>query len=129
MNNNENCIFCNIPKDRIVWENEAVIIINDNYPVSKGHMLIIPKRHVSSFFDTSDGEKFSLILAISVAKEIISKTLSPDGYNIGINEGVAAGQTIMHLHIHIIPRYLGDVPDPRGGIRWLFPEKAEYWNK
>lgn len=129
MNNNENCIFCNIPKDRIVWENEAVIIINDNYPVSKGHMLIIPKRHVSSFFDTSDEEKFSLILAISVAKEIISKTLSPDGYNIGINEGVAAGQTIMHLHIHIIPRYLGDVPDPRGGIRWLFPEKAEYWNK
>ncbi|MEJ5228235.1 HIT family protein [Thermodesulfovibrio sp.] len=129
MRNDENCIFCNIPKDRIVWEDEAVVIINDNYPVSKGHMLIIPKRHVSSFFDTSDKEKFSLILAISVAKEIISKTLSPDGYNIGINEGVAAGQTIMHLHIHIIPRYLGDVPDPRGGIRWLFPEKAEYWNK
>lgn len=82
---------------------------------------------MESFFETTKEEKIALLNGIEQAKALIDKELSPDGYNIGINDGEAAGQTIEHLHIHLIPRYKGDSPDPRGGIRWIFPEKAKYW--
>ena len=101
--------------------------LHRRHPISQGHLLIITKRHVESFFETTVEEKIALLQGIEQAKVFIEKKLSPDGYNIGINDGESAGQTINHLHIHLIPRYEGDSKDPRGGIRWIFPDKAPYW--
>jgi len=103
------------------------MVIRDAFPVSPGHALIIPKRHIASFFETNEEERKAMLEALDQTKEIFDRELKPDGYNIGINEGLTAGQTIMHLHIHLIPRYKGDSSDPRGGIRWIFPDKARYW--
>ena len=103
-----------------------MLVIRDGYPVSPGHSLIIPKRHVASFFDLSDDERTSLFRLLTEAKAGLDVEFKPDGYNIGINDGVAAGQTVFHLHVHLIPRYQGDLPDPRGGVRCIFPDKANY---
>jgi diadenosine tetraphosphate (Ap4A) HIT family hydrolase len=92
-------------------------------------MLVIPRRHVGSFFELLADEQADLLGLLDAAKQILDADFSPDGYNIGINDGAAAGQTVPHLHIHLIPRYKGDCPDPRGGVRWLFPEKADYWSR
>jgi diadenosine tetraphosphate (Ap4A) HIT family hydrolase len=105
------------------------VVIRDAYPVSRGHTLIIPKRHVGSFFHLTDEERVALLALLSSAKGAVDAEFGPDGYNIGINDGAAAGQTIPHLHIHLIPRYSGDHSDPRGGVRWIFPDKADYWTK
>ena len=121
------CLFCNLPAERILLSNEFGLIVKDAYPISRGHTLIISKLHVSSFFELSEIQQLELIKLIEMGKGLIQKTLAPDAYNIGINDGVAAGQTIPHLHIHLIPRYINDQPDPRGGVRWIFPEKAKYW--
>jgi len=121
------CIFCNLEPDRIISESDYTVTIRDGFPVSEGHTLIIPKRHVQSFFELQAVEKAAVLQALDEAKEILDQKFSTDGYNIGINDGEAAGQTIMHLHVHLIPRYKGDTPDPRGGVRWIFPEKAKYW--
>jgi len=102
-------------------------MVLDGYPVSRGHTLIIPKRHVGSFFELETAEHDDILLMIQEAKKRLDADYSPDGYNIGINDGPAAGQTVPHLHIHIIPRYEGDQDDPRGGVRWIFPDKADYW--
>ena len=115
------------------------LAILDGFPVSPGHTLIIPKRHIASLFDASREEQAALFdLLAEMRQLLLDPTLSPftqrqglqlpDGFNIGINDGDAAGQTVMHLHIHLIPRYTGDQPDPRGGVRWIFPDKAAYWN-
>ncbi len=122
-----NCPFCCIDKKRIVLRNKTVIAIRDAFPISLGHTLIIPKRHIASFFETNNEEREGLIEVLERSKEILDEEFGPDGYNIGINDGVTAGQTVMHVHIHLIPRYKGDSNDPRGGIRWIFPEKAQYW--
>ncbi len=122
------CPFCSLPQDRIIYESKSTVTIRDGYPVSKGHTLIIPKRHVESFFDCNPDEKADILRALEETKVALDKEFSPDGYNIGINDGTAAGQTVMHLHIHLIPRYKGDSEDPRGGVRWIFPEKARYWS-
>lgn len=121
------CPFCNLPKDRIILNNEHAMVIRDGYPISKGHTLVIPKRHVGSFFETSQDEKLALLTLLELAKTELNKTHTPDSFNIGINDGPAAGQTVPHLHIHLIPRYRGDVNDARGGIRWIIPDKAKYW--
>ena len=105
---------------------KKVFTIFDNYPVNKGHMLIIPKRHYSDFFETSPEELEQIFNLLHQAKEKLDKLYSPDGYNIGINNGKAAGQTIMHLHIHLIPRYDGDTDDPRGGVRHIIEELVPY---
>ena len=112
---------------RILSETDHTITILDGFPVSQGHTLIIPKRHVASFFETTSKERSELLDALNQAKIFLDKEFSPDGYNIGINDGQTAGQTVPHLHIHLIPRYVGDLDDPRGGIRWIFPDKADYW--
>jgi diadenosine tetraphosphate (Ap4A) HIT family hydrolase len=125
----KSCPFCSIDDKRIILENETVVAIRDAFPVSFGHTLIIPKRHISSFFETSKGEREAIVEALEQSKRILDKEFNPDGYNIGINDGVMAGQTVMHLHIHLIPRYKGDSSDPRGGIRWIFPGKARYWKE
>lgn len=124
---NMTCPFCYIDQLRIVALNEYAIAIYDGFPISPGHCLIIPKRHFASFFEATKEEQVALLDLLSEMQELLMREHSPDGFNIGINVGEAAGQTVMHLHIHLIPRYAGDQPDPRGGVRWIFPEKADYW--
>lgn len=91
--------------------------------------MIIPRRHVGSFFQITAEERTCLLELLDQSKKMVDEEFSPDGYNIGINDGVSAGQTVPHLHIHLIPRYSGDREDPRGGVRWIIPEKADYWNR
>ena len=121
------CAFCTLPASRIVEENAHAVLILDGYPVSPGHSLVIPKRHVGSFFEVTELERGALFSLLDRAKARVAQQHRPSGYNIGINDGAAAGQTVPHLHIHLIPRYDGDQPDPRGGVRWVIPEKADYW--
>ena len=123
------CPFCSLPESRIVESNEIGWVIRDAYPVSPGHTLIIPKRHVGSFFDLTADERGELLALVTSAKTQIDADHRPSAYNIGINDGPAAGQTVPHLHIHLIPRYDGDRDDPRGGVRWIIPEKADYWSQ
>jgi diadenosine tetraphosphate (Ap4A) HIT family hydrolase len=91
--------------------------------------LIIPRRHIGSFFELTKVEREGLMDLVDIAKTAIEADFKPDGYNIGINDGPAAGQTVPHPHIHLIPRYSGDCPDPRGGVRWIIPAKADYWSQ
>ncbi len=121
------CPFCTLPDSRFVDCNAYGVTIRDAYPVSPGHMLVIPRRHVASFFEITEAERSGLMGLLSNAKNMVQADLAPAGYNIGINDGASAGQTVPHLHIHLIPRYTGDLPDPRGGVRWVLPEKAKYW--
>ena len=123
------CPFCNLPRDRIVLENELSLAFRDGYQVSQGHTLIVPKRHVETFFDTTLNEQSALLQLLSIARADLDRLFHPAGYNIGINDGAAAGQTVPHVHIHLIPRYKGDRDDPRGGVRWVLPDKAAYWNE
>ena len=121
-----NCIFCNIEKEKIILESEYSIAFYDNYPVNLGHTLIIPKRHVSNHFELSKNEKNDIWEHVDKLKIIIDKKHSPNGYNIGINIGKSSGQTIFHSHIHLIPRYNGDVSNPKGGVRGVIPNKQKY---
>ena len=125
----DTCPFCTLEPERIIAETELTVTIRDGFPVSPGHTLIIPKRHVASFFDVTDDERNELLLALASSKQELDRESDPDSYNIGINDGQAAGQTIGHLHIHLIPRFDGDCEDPKGGIRWIFPGKAKYWKE
>jgi superfamily II DNA or RNA helicase/diadenosine tetraphosphate (Ap4A) HIT family hydrolase/HKD family nuclease len=120
------CPFCNLPKDQIFLETDSVIGMWDSYPVSLGHALLIPRRHIDNWFEATKEEQQDLIANIDHVKAEIEKDFQPDGYNIGFNTGQAAGQTIFHLHVHIIPRYKGDVSDPTGGIRHVIPDKGKY---
>lgn len=124
---NKPCPFCTLPLERIVDSNEYGVVIRDGFPISNGHTLIIPKRHVGSFFETTQEEKLALLDLLEKAKSVIKAELNPPSFNIGINDGKEAGQTVPHLHIHLIPRYEGDQDDPRGGVRWIIPKKAKYW--
>lgn len=122
------CPFCTIPKERIILSNSFGVVIRDGYPISPGHTLVIPQRHIGSFFELQPQERDALLSLLEESKRGLDKEFQPDGYNIGINDGPSAGQTVPHLHIHLIPRYSGDQADPRGGIRWIIPEKAKYWS-
>lgn len=121
---NKECIFCQM-KDYIL-ENELAYAIYDKYPVGKGHMLFIPKRHVKDFFDITKEEREAIFELIDEGKKLLDEKYSPDSYNVGINCGEHAGQTIMHVHVHLIPRYIGDMKDPTGGIRGVIPYKMKY---
>ena len=123
------CPFCTLPSDRLLATRATAVAIRDAFPVSPGHTLVIPKRHVASFFDITDAERADLLALLSSARDDLDREFHPGGYNIGINDGAAAGQTVPHLHIHLIPRYAGDQPDPRGGVRWVIPDKAAYWDQ
>lgn len=122
------CLFCNLPESRIILSNQQAVAVADGFPISPGHTLIIPRRHIESIFETNAEEANALIRLLAEAKNFVAKEYKPDGFNIGVNDGPAAGQTIPHLHIHLIPRFTGDHPDPRGGVRWIIPEKADYWS-
>jgi len=119
-------VFLNLPKERILFKGEYFFIIKDGFPVSPGHMLIISNTLKADYFSLSKPEKLALDDMIDKAKELIEKDYSPNGYNIGMNCGESAGQTVMHFHCHIIPRYKGDMDNPRGGIRHCIPEKGNY---
>jgi diadenosine tetraphosphate (Ap4A) HIT family hydrolase len=121
------CPFCTIPPDRVLFESDTALAIRDAFPVSPGHTLVIPKRHVASLFDCTEAEQSALLKLLNLVRMDVDREFQPAGYNVGVNDGVAAGQTVMHLHMHLIPRYAGDAPDPRGGVRWVLPEKAAYW--
>jgi diadenosine tetraphosphate (Ap4A) HIT family hydrolase len=122
------CPFCELPTARIVARNEHGVVIRDAYPVTPGHTLVIPIRHVGSFFELRPDERGALWALLDQANsDLDGGDSKPDGYNIGNNDGPAAGQTVPHLHIHLIPRRSGDLADPRGGVRWVIPEKAAYW--
>ena len=104
-------------------------MLRDTHPVSLGHVLIVTRRHVGSFFDSTTTEREEMLRLADDAQRMLAEQHAPDGFNLGINDGPAAGQSVPHLHLHIIPRYRGDVPDPRGGVRWILPSRAKYWNK
>ncbi|MDD5291123.1 MAG: HIT family protein [Patescibacteria group bacterium] len=126
---NDYCLFCDIDnkkKHNIIAENDLFYSRWDNFPVSDGHAEIVPKRHIASFFELTNEEVLQLYDLIKKTKEIIFKKFNPDGYNMGVNEGNAAGRTIDHLHVHLIPRYKGDVEKPQGGIRNVIPGKGIY---
>jgi diadenosine tetraphosphate (Ap4A) HIT family hydrolase len=120
------CIFCDIPADLIIAENQSALAILDKFPVNQGHVLVIPKRHFANFFDTTPGEIADIYELLHQAKVIIDKKYNPDGYNVGVNVGPVAGQTVMHLHFHLIPRFSGDVEKPRGGVRNIKPSLVPY---
>ena len=122
-----NCPFCKAESERdIIASSSLSVAFFDGFPVSPGHALIIPKRHVSSFFDLSQEERQDLLNLADSVKQIVEERYHPDGYNIGVNVGKAAGQSIFHVHMHLIPRYQGDVPNPRGGVRGVIPDKQNY---
>lgn len=118
------CPFC----DKANYEREGDLVFTktDSYPVSKGHTLVIPKRHISSYFECTDDERLELWSLVEQVKTLLDSVFEPDGFNIGINIGAAAGQTVPHMHIHVIPRYSGDMDDPRGGVRGVIPDKQKY---
>ena len=120
------CIFCTLSENRVKLENEYAIAIYDKYPVNEGHMLIISRRHFKNYFEATKEEVVALNNLLKEAREYLDTNYNPEGYNIGVNINEAAGQTIMHLHIHLIPRYKGDIDDPRGGVRKLKKELVPY---
>jgi diadenosine tetraphosphate (Ap4A) HIT family hydrolase len=126
---NEPCAFCTLPAGRILGENEHMVWVLDAHPVSPGHSLIISKRHVESFFQTTREEREAIQSLLDRAREHVVQNHAPSGYNIGINEGPDAGQIVQHFHVHLIPRFPGDSKDPRGGIRWVIRDRADYWSR
>jgi len=118
--------FTSIPESRILSESDDFLIIKDIFPVSPGHMLIISKREASDFFALTDSERNQLNKSILITKSLIELEYKPDGYNIGMNCGTAAGQTVFHFHCHVIPRYFGDMENPRGGVRHCVEGKGNY---
>jgi diadenosine tetraphosphate (Ap4A) HIT family hydrolase len=118
--------FLQLPQEAHVASNALAFAIRDGFPVSPGHTLIVPRRWVGTWFEATREEQVAMLELLDVVKAQLDAELQPDGYNIGINAGAAAGQTVMHLHMHLIPRFNGDVPDPRGGIRHVIPGKGNY---
>jgi diadenosine tetraphosphate (Ap4A) HIT family hydrolase len=118
--------FFEISKNKIIYESNMFFVIKDGYPVSPGHCLIISKSRKIDFFELSADERNELFCLIDTVKAIIEKEYLPDGYNIGMNCGIAAGQSVMHFHCHVIPRYVGDMENPKGGVRYCIPEKGLY---
>jgi diadenosine tetraphosphate (Ap4A) HIT family hydrolase len=123
----KDCVFCKLDADRTVLASSSLAFaIYDKFPVNPGHALIIPKRHTANYFDLSVEEQQALFALLNEVKQQLAENYSPDGFNVGINVGEAAGQTVGHVHIHLIPRYNGDMDNPRGGVRGVIPGRREY---
>ena len=121
---NDPCLFCT-PRG-VTRRNELAYCARDSFPVSPGHSLIIPFRHSADFFDLSPEEMAACMALLVSTRADLDAELKPDGYNVGVNVGPAGGQSVLHVHVHLIPRYTGDHPDPRGGVRQIIPWKADY---
>ena len=121
------CPFCSVEAARVFHAGRYTLALWDGFPVSPGHALLVPKRHIASWSDATPEERRELFESVEIVRSVIQQTHQPDGFNVGWNDGVAAGQTVFHLHLHVIPRFSGDVPDPRGGVRHVIPTKAAYW--
>lgn len=129
---NNTCFFCDIwknKKEKPLLETKDFYVRFDEFPVSSGHVEIITKKHIVSFFELTAKESVELFFATKKAKKIIDKKFHPDGYTIGINEGESSGRTIPHFHLHLIPRFWGDVKNPHGGVRKVIPKKSNYISK
>jgi diadenosine tetraphosphate (Ap4A) HIT family hydrolase len=126
------CPFCRVDPARVFLATATVLGLWDAYPASPGHALLIPRRHVATWFEASEAERLALAAAITDVRAVIEARCRdrgeplPDGYNVGFNAGEAAGQTVFHAHVHVIPRYRGDSPSPRGGVRAVIPGRAAY---
>ncbi|MHB2165629.1 DUF3427 domain-containing protein [Alsobacter sp. R-9] len=120
------CPFCSIDRSRVAFEDEIILALWDGFPVNEGHLLIVPKAHAATWDDLSPLQKAAIWSALDRAQALIRERHRPDGFNVGFNQGAAAGQTVFHFHLHVIPRYAGDVADPRGGVRHVIPAKANY---
>ena len=118
--------FSELPDSQIIGATRYFVVIKDQFPVSPGHLLVISKEVKATYFDLCDEERVDLQNALQVARELCESEYTPDAYNIGMNCGEEAGQTVMHFHCHLIPRYRGDMADPRGGVRHVIPEKGNY---
>jgi diadenosine tetraphosphate (Ap4A) HIT family hydrolase len=122
------CVFCSrLAGGNLVAENDLAVAFPDAFPVTPGHCLVIPRRHDPDFLALTLDEQTSIWALLTPVCRHIEASSSPDGFNIGMNVGEAAGQTVAHAHLHVIPRHRGDVADPRGGIRWIIPARARYW--
>lgn len=121
--------FGDIERERVLGEDDLFVVVRDKFPVSPGHTLIILKRAAARIEDLTPDEVSGLLPWVRWCVAHLERELrpKPDGFNVGINDGAAAGQTVGQLHVHVIPRYDGDVSDPRGGVRWVIPERARYW--
>ena len=125
--NEKECIFCNLdPNREIIAQNDLALAFFDAFPVNPGHALIIPKRHVADYFDLTEDEVAAMQALLREVKAIVEKRFNPDGYNIGVNVNAAAGQSVFHVHMHLIPRYKGDVEHPKGGVRGVIPSTRKY---
>ena len=122
---NNPCLFCTEPQG-VSLNNELAYSARDSYAVSPGHTVVIPRRHVANFFELAPEEINACMALINEERKLLDEEFKPDGYNIGVNIGPAAGQSIFHVHIHIIPRYKGDVENPQGGVRHVIPKKGHY---
>lgn len=130
MSSRSDCPFCRRIKAGAanIRHGEAVAF-DDGFPLCRGHTLVVPVRHESSFFALTAAERRDICELVERIRAHLLDTLRADGFNIGLNDGEAAGQTVEHAHVHVIPRYAGDVRDPRGGVRWVLPERAKYWTE
>ena len=124
------CVFCDrIARAELLISNDLAAAFHDGYPLNPGHTLIVPRRHEPDFLALTAGEQAAIWALVEPARQLIEASgTRPDGYNIGVNVGAAAGQTIDHAHLHVIPRFSGDIDDPRGGVRWVVPARAAYWS-
>jgi diadenosine tetraphosphate (Ap4A) HIT family hydrolase len=128
MQASEECPFCaRVRAAATLVSNEFAAAFGDAFPVSRGHVLVVPRRHAPRYFELTESEQLALWRLVSEAQQVLDREHEPDGYNVGVNVGAAAGQTVEHVHVHVIPRYFGDTEDPRGGIRWVLPNRAVYW--
>ena len=121
------CIFCSLPKKRVSNQSDCFIVTKDRYPISENHTLIVSKRHVRYFSELTPQERLDLVELTFSTQQSLKEGFNYEDFNIGINDGENAGQTIHHFHLHIIPRIKGDTDNPKGGIRWVLPKKAKYW--
>jgi diadenosine tetraphosphate (Ap4A) HIT family hydrolase len=118
--------FTLIPVDQHVAANDLAFAVRDANPVSRGHTLVVPRREIATWFDATPDEHAALAALVGDVREQLDAEVAPDGYTLGVNVGEAAGQTVMHLHVHVIPRWTGDVAEPRGGVRGVLPERRDY---
>jgi diadenosine tetraphosphate (Ap4A) HIT family hydrolase len=129
MKHGDACPFCDLVPGRVSHSSAHAHAFADAYPVTDGHMLVVPLRHVASLFELAADELADVWRLVGEVRAALAASHKPNAFTIGVNDGEAAGQTVGHAHVHVIPRRRGDVPDPRGGVRWVIPDRAPYWEE